>query len=181
MYQSGKRMILIILAVITVIFPLEAQYVNPLKGDIGVHDPVMIKQGSNYYVYSTGKYVQIKTSTNRINWTNRGSVFSSTPPWVTTNVPGNDGSDFWAPDISFRNGKYWLYYSASSFGSNSSGIGLATNVHLISLHQPINGPTKVWLSNQHRQAITTVLILTYLKILTGLYGSHLAHSGLVSN
>lgn len=32
----------------------------------------------------------------------------------------------WAPDISYYNGRYWLYYSVSSFGSNTSAIGLAS-------------------------------------------------------
>ena len=32
----------------------------------------------------------------------------------------------WAPDISYFNGKYHLYYSVSSFGSRNSAIGLAT-------------------------------------------------------
>ncbi|OYW80588.1 MAG: hypothetical protein B7Z26_06245 [Asticcacaulis sp. 32-58-5] len=36
----------------------------------------------------------------------------------------------WAPDISYFNGKYHLYYSASSFGSNVSAIGLVTNATL---------------------------------------------------
>lgn len=31
-----------------------------------------------------------------------------------------------APDISYYNGRYWLYYSISSFGSNTSAIGLAS-------------------------------------------------------
>jgi len=40
---------------------------------------------------------------------------------------GGGGRNYWAPDISFHDGKYFLYYAASSFGSNRSGIGLATN------------------------------------------------------
>jgi arabinan endo-1,5-alpha-L-arabinosidase len=38
----------------------------------------------------------------------------------------------WAPDISFRNGKFWLYYAVSSSGSQSSAIGLATKASLAS-------------------------------------------------
>ena len=36
----------------------------------------------------------------------------------------------WAPDVSFVHGRYRLYYSVSTFGSNRSVIGLATNVTL---------------------------------------------------
>ena len=38
--------------------------------------------------------------------------------------------DLWAPDISYFNGKYHLYYAASIFTTNESGIGLATNTTL---------------------------------------------------
>ncbi len=96
--------------------------------DTFVHDPVMIKQGSTYYVYYTGNLTPYKTSNNRYGgWRNRGATFSSSPSWVASTVPGNNGRDFWAPDISFRDDTYWLYYSVSTFGSNTSAIGLATS------------------------------------------------------
>jgi arabinan endo-1,5-alpha-L-arabinosidase len=36
----------------------------------------------------------------------------------------------WAPDVALHNGTYYLYYSVSSFGSNNSAIGVATNATL---------------------------------------------------
>jgi arabinan endo-1,5-alpha-L-arabinosidase len=36
----------------------------------------------------------------------------------------------WAPDISYFDGKYFLYYAVSAFGKNTSCIGVATNVTL---------------------------------------------------
>src|SRR5262249_17972189 len=45
--------------------------------------------------------------------------------WVAGEVP--KARNAWAPDISFYNGKYHLYYSLSSFGVNDSAIALATN------------------------------------------------------
>ena len=116
-------------AVLTLVFcaaVYAASYVNPLKGDLGVHDPVMIKEGTTYRIYFTGTNIASKTSSDRITWKNTGSGLAS-PSWIKTYVPGNNGSDFWAPDISFRDGKYWLYYSVSTFGSNTSAIGLATS------------------------------------------------------
>ncbi|MBN1575081.1 MAG: arabinan endo-1,5-alpha-L-arabinosidase [Chitinispirillaceae bacterium] len=101
-------------------------YTNPLKGDIGVHDPVMIKQGGTYYIFYTGDYIPIKTSTDRINWKESGKVFKTCPAWFKTYVPENDGKNCWAPDIYFRNDKYWLYYAVSTFGKRVSAIGLAT-------------------------------------------------------
>lgn len=100
------------------------------QGSMGafVHDPVMIKQGSTYYVYYTGNLTPYKTSDNRYSgWRDRGATFSSSPSWVASTVPGNNGRDFWAPDISFRDDTYWLYFSVSTFGSNTSAIGLATS------------------------------------------------------
>jgi arabinan endo-1,5-alpha-L-arabinosidase len=34
----------------------------------------------------------------------------------------------WAPDISYHNSRYYLYYSASTFGANHSAIFRATSV-----------------------------------------------------
>lgn len=56
---------------------------NPLSGDLRVHDPVMIKQGSRYYVFHTERGVSIKTSDDRTEWKRAGSVFSreALPAW----------------------------------------------------------------------------------------------------
>jgi arabinan endo-1,5-alpha-L-arabinosidase len=104
---------------------------NPLKGDIRVHDPVMIRQGSVYYIFHTGRGISIKTSDDRIHWKNAGRVFDSTllPAWRKTDIPDQDGS-FWAPDIHYSNGKYHLYYSVSAWMNFNSSIGYATNTTL---------------------------------------------------
>ena len=49
-------------------------------------------------------------------------------PLGRNRVHGTQGC--WAPDISFFNGQYCLYYACSTFGSNHSVIGLATNTTL---------------------------------------------------
>jgi arabinan endo-1,5-alpha-L-arabinosidase len=105
--------------------------INPLKGDIRVHDPVMIKEGDRYYVFHTGKGVSVKTSTDKITWKRAGSIFSSTnlPAWHKTDIPAQDGS-LWAPDIYYHHGKYYLYYSVSAWMNFNSSIGLATNTTL---------------------------------------------------
>jgi arabinan endo-1,5-alpha-L-arabinosidase len=41
-------------------------------------------------------------------------------------IPGFRGH-IWAPDISYHNGQYYLYYAVSAFGKNTSAIGVATN------------------------------------------------------
>lgn len=104
---------------------------NPLKGNLRVHDPVMIKEGNTYYVFQTGKGIPIKTSTDKIYWKNAGRVYDTTklPAWHKTDIPNQDGA-LWAPDIYYRNGKYHLYYSVSAWMNFNSSIGYATNVTL---------------------------------------------------
>ncbi|MFL6208581.1 MAG: arabinan endo-1,5-alpha-L-arabinosidase [Pyrinomonadaceae bacterium] len=105
-----------------------------LQGDVRVHDPSMIKQGKTYYVFSTGApngsindgNIQIRASDDLVNWRFLGTVFQQTPAWITDTL-GVKPRSLWAPDISFFDGKYHLYYAASTFGSNNSLIALATN------------------------------------------------------
>jgi arabinan endo-1,5-alpha-L-arabinosidase len=94
-----------------------------------VHDPVLAKEAGIYYLFSTGRGITVHTSTDRINWRLAGRVFSPPPAWTAETIPGSN-DHFWAPDISFFNGKWHLYYSVSTFGKNRSAVGLATNVTL---------------------------------------------------
>jgi len=97
-----------------------------LKGDIRqVHDPTLIKDGNTFYLFSTRAGIAIRCSNDLINWRLCGDVFAHLPGWAVKDVNGLRG--LWAPDISYFNGKYHLYYSVSTFGSNRSSIGLATN------------------------------------------------------
>jgi arabinan endo-1,5-alpha-L-arabinosidase len=99
--------------------------------DIGVHDPSMIWDGSRYYLFATGGTLAVRSSTDIMNWRNAGNVLSAVPSWVTTALGTTPGS-LWAPDISYFNGQFHVYYAGSTFGSNSSVIGLATTASLAS-------------------------------------------------
>jgi arabinan endo-1,5-alpha-L-arabinosidase len=92
-----------------------------------VHDPVIIKDQDMYYVFSTGANIPVRQSADLIEWDFGfpNTVFRQMPDWAKEAIPGQN--DIWAPDISFYNGKFHLYYSVSTFGSNRSVIGLATN------------------------------------------------------
>ncbi len=105
-------------------------YVSPLEGSLFVHDPVIIKEEDTYHIYFTGRWVSHKTSSNRIFWESAGTVFNQNVSWVGSAVPGNNGFDYWAPDVFFHNNRYWLYYSVSTFGQQVSAIGLATSPSL---------------------------------------------------
>ncbi len=91
-----------------------------------VHDPVCIVENGTWYMFSTGMGISISTSRDGEHWSFAGQVFEQAPQWALDSVPNFHGH-IWAPDISLHNGKYYLYYSCSSFGKNDSAIGLATN------------------------------------------------------
>jgi arabinan endo-1,5-alpha-L-arabinosidase len=106
-----------------------------LTGDIApVHDPCIIRQGDTYYVFCTTQrgdapgQISCRVSKDLLDWKRIGTVFDQAPVWIGQAIA--DVRGLWAPDISFHKGKYWLYYAASSFGSNVSAIGLATNATL---------------------------------------------------
>lgn len=100
---------------------------QPLQTNIPAHDPVMIKEKDTYYMFCTGRGINEWSSKDLINWRHEKPVFDSAPGWVTQFVPAFKGNSFWAPDISYFNGEYYLYYAVSTFGKNTSAIGLATN------------------------------------------------------
>jgi arabinan endo-1,5-alpha-L-arabinosidase len=112
--------------------PLEFQ------GDFhAVHDPTIIQSEGKYYIFSTGPGLPIRCSDDLITWDLCKAVYFRLPKWIKEEVPGV--GDLWAPDISFYNGKYQVYFSASSFGENQSAIGLATNTTL-----DIDSPDYKW-------------------------------------
>ncbi|MFK4088232.1 arabinan endo-1,5-alpha-L-arabinosidase [Kribbella sp. NPDC020789] len=117
-----------VIAVATAMAPNAWGYPGPgyVTGDIGVHDPSVVKRpGGGYLVAHTGDNIALKTSDDRIAFRNAGSAFPGGAPWTTAYTGGS--TNLWAPDISYRNGQYYLYYAASSFGSNHSAIFLATS------------------------------------------------------
>jgi arabinan endo-1,5-alpha-L-arabinosidase len=99
---------------------------QPLQTNIPVHDPVMIKQDSTYYVFCTGFGISMWSSANMKDWKQEKPVFNKAPQWAVDAIPGFKGH-IWAPDISYHNGRYYLYYAVSAFGKNTSCIGLAVN------------------------------------------------------
>ncbi len=115
--------------------PPRAPEMLALSGDISpVHDPSIIKAGDTYWVFCTGGrngrgVIPVRRSRDLHTWESAGFVFPDRlPAWTATEVPR--ATNAWAPDISFFDGRYHLYYAISSFGSRDSAIGLATNVTL---------------------------------------------------
>jgi beta-xylosidase len=97
--------------------------------DVTVHDPVMIKQNDTYYLYCTGSGISVFSSKDLKSWNPEPQVFMDKPVWAD-NVAENFKNHIWAPDISFHNNTYYLYYSVSAFAKNTSAIGVTTNTTL---------------------------------------------------
>lgn len=97
-----------------------------LEGDTGVHDPVIARQGSKWYIFYTGVGLRSKESEDGLHWKDHGGIFNRKLDWFRQYVP-TAGESIWAPDISLYKGVYYLYYSVSGFGRNTSVIGLASN------------------------------------------------------
>ena len=99
-----------------------------LTGEFQMHDPSRITLcGSKYYIYGTGPNIPMRVSTDLIHWTNGPPVLAHVPEWAHQAVPKAQGDLAWAPDVLFLDGKYWLFYSYSTFGSRVSAIGFVTS------------------------------------------------------
>lgn len=95
-----------------------------LTGDrVPVHDPSIVKEGNTWWCFSTGDGLAVRYG-NGTNWTRGIQIFGSERPWWRTYVPEMGTNDPWAPDCRYYNGRYWLYYCVSKFGTKVSAIGL---------------------------------------------------------
>jgi arabinan endo-1,5-alpha-L-arabinosidase len=98
-----------------------------LTGQTFIHDPsTIIKEDGRYYIFGTGPGIRTKSSPDLIHWENGDPVFRQPPAWTTKYVPTFKGAA-WAPDVVRVNGKYFLYYAASTWQKPISTIGLLTS------------------------------------------------------
>ena len=114
---TRKSYLTLLLNVLT-IFPASSQQLV-LPGDYP--DPSVTKIGDTYWATATSSnwfpaYPLLK-SKDLINWEPQGYIFDTMPQW----------SDyyFWAPEISYENGKVYVYYSAHKKNGNLC-IGVAS-------------------------------------------------------
>jgi arabinan endo-1,5-alpha-L-arabinosidase len=99
----------------------------PASGVTSAFDPSTLQQfGDQYTYFADGQGIISRWSYNMEQWANGPVVFSTIPAWTETAVPGFTGY-FWAPDVAYFDGLYHLYYAVSTFGSQVSAIGMATN------------------------------------------------------
>jgi arabinan endo-1,5-alpha-L-arabinosidase len=108
-------------------------HVIAVDGDVaGTHDPSIIKDGDTWYMFATvtgpnplGQQLPIRCSKDLHHWAMCGFALQQIPDWIKKESP--ETKELWAPDISYFNGLYHLYYAFSAFGKNTSGIALLTN------------------------------------------------------
>ncbi len=129
-----KSLICILFLYFILIFKIYSQ-------EIIVHDPVMIQENDTYYLFCTGWGISVWSSPDMKDWTKEDPIFKESPLWAKEAVKGFKGH-IWAPDIAYFNNQYYLYYSVSAFGKNTSCIGLATNKTLNS-----NDPDFKWVDH----------------------------------
>lgn len=90
-----------------------------------VHDPVMAVEDGTYYLFTTGFGIGALTSPDGVEWQYVPGPLHPVPEWAMTAVPGYRGHT-WAPDIQRVGDRWYLYYSCSTFGKNTSAIGVMT-------------------------------------------------------
>ena len=95
-----------------------------------VHDPVMAYEGGLYHVFSTGNGLQHATSRDMKHWTvHARPAIGSIPALTHDSVPGFK-NHVWTPDIIKYRNRWWMAYSCSTFGKNTSAIGLLSTDRL---------------------------------------------------
>ncbi|QHT69034.1 family 43 glycosylhydrolase [Rhodocytophaga rosea] len=99
-------------------------YTNPvLPGDYA--DPSITKVGDTYWATATSSewapLFPLLKSKDLVHWETVGHVFpEGMPNWTDAH--------FWAPEISYENGKVYIYYTANKKGGNLCvGVASATN------------------------------------------------------
>lgn len=84
-------------------------------------DPSVVKIGDRYWASATtsnwAPAFPLLRSSDLVNWQLEGHVFQQLPGWADYY--------FWAPELTYDNGKVYLYYSAHKKGGNLC-VGVAT-------------------------------------------------------
>jgi GH43 family beta-xylosidase len=85
-------------------------------------DPFILHHGENYYAYGTGPLspeglpFPVLRSQDLVNWIQHG--------WALI-PPGGD--EFWAPEVVFRDGMFYMYYSAHGINEHDHQLRVAVS------------------------------------------------------
>ena len=96
-------------------------YRNPvIPGDFP--DPTVIRVGKMYYASGTtsdfAPNYPVYESADLVNWKQIGSVFNEPLAWLSDSL--------WAPELYYKDGTFYVYYTAKRKGDRVSCIGVAT-------------------------------------------------------
>ena len=91
----------------------QAPYRNPVVGDPNhvdpeLADPFVLKWNGEYFLYTSGSPITAYHSTDLVHWDFVGPVLRASEAPKAWNQ-----TDVWAPEVVYRNGKFYLYYTAS--------------------------------------------------------------------
>ena len=100
-----------------------------LSGALTTHDPDIQKESSTYWIMETTADggIGVKYSSNGTAWTQGSAIFASGLSWWKTYNPSADPAQVWAPGCINLNSTTACYYALSTFGSQTSAIGLTTS------------------------------------------------------
>ena len=96
------------------------QYKNPVF-DQYMADPFVLQHEGHYYAYGTGSLspegrpFPVLHSTDLVNWQQHG--WSLIPP---------GGDEFWAPEVAYQDGVFYMYYSAHGIDGKDHQLRVAT-------------------------------------------------------
>ena len=110
-------------------------------GAVNAHDPSIVKgDDGNWYVFSTDASVgdvhkcgvQVRVSEDLINWEYLGTAFEDyardcAEAVAAAGLKPEAHQGLWAPEAIKAGDQWRLYYSASTFGSTRSAIGMAVS------------------------------------------------------
>src|SRR5258708_23542786 len=101
--------------------PARTSYTNPVYHQY-MADPFVLFHEGHYYAYGTGpastdgKRFPVLHSTDLVTWEDKG--------WALT---PSIGDDFWAPEVAFNAGTFYMYYSAHGVDGHDHQLRVATS------------------------------------------------------
>ncbi|MFW6042766.1 MAG: family 43 glycosylhydrolase [Marinilabiliaceae bacterium] len=126
------KLFIILVTALVLLFPCEATndekqefYENPVvPGDFP--DPTIIRVDDTYYAAGTssdfGGNYPLYESKDLVNWDQIGYVFNELPAWAS--------DSFWAPELYYQDGTFYVYYAAKRKSDRISCIGVATTTDI---------------------------------------------------
>lgn len=114
---------------LALLLPLPLFAADPVgRRELRIHDPsTIVRAEGAWWLFGTGNRILAATSSDLVTWKRLDPALSAPPAWAAEVAPGNTHAYYWAPDVIRVGSRWFLYYSVSEFGKNTSAIGLATS------------------------------------------------------